>query len=308
MKRSVLITGAAGFLGRYVARHFFERGYRVVGVDSSPPENTPSERLAVYHQFRLPDSNLLPLLRDDPPELCIHCAGRASVGLSMTHPAGDYYGNAALTFEVLELLRNVSPRCRFVLLSSAAVYGNPVSLPVGEDQPTRPISPYGFHKHLAEHICREFHSVYGIPTASVRIFSAYGPGLRRQVVWDLCRKAIECEQLELQGTGEETRDFIHAKDVARGLDVVLHHAPMRGEAYNLAMGVQVSIANLAAVVLRALNLDRKVIFSGENAPGNPLRWHADITKLSALGFRPSVDLEQGIQSFAGWSREEILGV
>ena len=275
MSRTILITGVAGFLGRYAARHFSDRGYSVLGVDSSPPENAPLERLAAYHQFRLPDLNLLPLLRSSPPGFCIHCAGRASVGLSMTEPAGDFRSNAALTFEMLEALRLCSPKCRFLLLSSAAVYGNPDSLPVSEEHPIRPISPYGFHKHQAEQICREFHSVFGVPTASVRIFSAYGPGLRRQVVWDMCRKAFQEEKFELQGTGHETRDFIHALDVIHGLDAVLLKAPMQGEVYNLASGVEVSIEKLAALVLNALSIDRKAVFGGKNIPGNPLRWHAD---------------------------------
>src|SRR5438552_189686 len=81
----------------------------------------------------------------------------------------------------------------------------------------RRLSPYGYHKRQAELICEEFSRVYALPTAVARIFSAYGPGLRRQVVWDICEKALATGKLELRGTGAESRDFIHAADIARGL-------------------------------------------------------------------------------------------
>ena len=141
---TVLVTGAAGFLGRYIIRHFAAEGWSVVGIDNSPPENAPLANLAAYYQLKLPDPSLTQILQEHKPQVCIHCAGRASVGLSLSDPAADFYANTVLTFELLNALRLQAPECRFIFLSSAAVYGNPEFLPVSEAQHCAPLSPYGF--------------------------------------------------------------------------------------------------------------------------------------------------------------------
>jgi len=306
--KSLLITGVAGFLGRYVARYFFEQGWSIIGIDNSPPENAPLANLSNYYRLQLPESSLSSLLQKHSPQVCIHCAGRASVGLSITDPAADFHANTVLTFETLNALRLNAPQCRFIFLSSAAVYGNPESLPVRENQLPAPISPYGFHKWQCEQLCREFAKVYGLPTASVRIFSAYGPGLRRQVLWDICQKAIAQNSLTLQGTGQESRDFIHALDIARALMIVGNLAGMEGEVYNLASGREVAIADLANMLLDALECQIIPSFDGIVSAGNPLNWQADTSKLSALGFTASIPLEKGIKTFANWCRAELVGV
>ena len=306
--KTVLITGVAGFIGRYVARHFSAQGWSVVGIDNAPPENAPTANLKAYQRLQMPDVALNSFLQAHQPDVCIHCAGRASVGLSMTDPLADFYANTVLTFEILDALRLSAPSCRFIFLSSAAVYGNPASLPVSETQSTAPLSPYGFHKLQGEQLCLEFAKVHGLPTASVRIFSAYGPGLRRQVVWDICQKALTQNTVQLQGTGQESRDFIHALDIARALMIIANSASMQGEVYNLAVGREVTIAELACLVLAVLEYEGLPQFDGFVPVGNPSNWKADVSKLSTLGFSPAVSLEQGIKTFANWCRAELVGV
>lgn len=305
---TVLITGVAGFIGRYVSRYFAQQGWEVIGTDNAPPENAPLANLKTYTSLQLPDPELQTLVQQHLPQVVIHCAGRASVGLSVADPIADFYGNPALTLEVLNTLRLNAPDCRFIFLSSAAVYGNPSSLPVSEDQPPAPLSPYGFHKLQGEQLCQEFCRVYGLPTASVRIFSAYGPGLRRQVMWDICHKITTGEPIRLQGTGQESRDFVHALDIARALLIVAQAAPMQGEVYNLATGREVTIGELARLLLMALECDRPLSFDGMVPVGNPLNWQADLRKLQGLGFVPQVPLEQGVKIFANWCRAELVGV
>jgi UDP-glucose 4-epimerase len=308
MSKTILITGSAGFIGRYVARHFTEQGWSVIGTDNSPPENAPLANLTTYRRLQLPDPELGNLLKEYSPQVCIHCAGRASVGLSVTDPTADFYSNTLLTMEMLDALRLHAPQCRFIFLSSAAVYGNPQSLPISETQLTLPLSPYGFHKLQGEQLCLEFAKIYGVPTASVRIFSAYGPGIRRQVLWDICQKAIVQKSVTLQGTGQESRDFIHALDIARALLLIANDAPMTGEAYNLATGTETTIAQLASYLLAALEYPDPPNFDGIVPVGNPLNWQADISQLKSLGFSPTVSLERGTKTFANWCRAELVGV
>ena len=306
--KTVLITGVAGFIGRYVARHFSAQGWSVVGIDNAPPENAPTANLKAYQRLQMPDVALNSFVQAHQPDVCIHCAGRASVGLSMTDPLADFYANTVLTFEILDTLRLSAPSCRLIFLSSAAVYGNPESLPVSETQSTAPLSPYGFHKLQGEQLCLEFAKVHSLQTASVRIFSAYGPGLRRQVVWDICQKALTQNTVQLQGTGQESRDFIHALDIARALMIIANSASMQGEVYNLAVGREVTIAELACLVLAVLEYEGLPQFDGFVPVGNPSNWKADVSKLSTLGFSPAVSLEQGIKTFANWCRAELVGV
>ena len=308
MLKKLLLTGVAGFIGRYVAHYFSDQGWSVIGIDSSPLENAPLSNLAAYHRLQLPDPKLNNILQENPPQVCIHCAGRASVGLSVTDPVADFHANTVLTFELLNTLHLYAPDCRFIFLSSAAVYGNPESFPVRETQTVAPISPYGFHKLMCEQLCLEFTKIYGLSTASLRIFSAYGPGLRRQVLWDIWQKAITQSSLLLQGTGQESRDFIHALDIARALSVVVESAPMEGEIYNLGTGREVTIYELATMVLESLEQKCQMQFDGVVPTGNPLNWQADISKLKSIGFTPTVELERGVKTFVNWCRAELVGI
>jgi UDP-glucose 4-epimerase len=304
--KSVVVTGAKGFLGQYIASWFTSHGWNVVGVDRGPPQARLLQTMARFHSWNLPDPRWGTLLRELAPDLCIHCAGSASVPLSFADPARDYYGGPALVFELLDMVRRDSPRTGFVFLSSAAVYGNPCSLPVQEDHPTAAISPYGLHKWQSEQLCHEYATFFGLATASLRIFSAYGRGLRRQVVWDVCNKLLHASTPILQGTGNETRDFIHGQDVAQAAECVARRAPLHGESYNVASGLETSIAELSYNLTRMLEHEGKVCFSGTLPQGTPVRWRADINRLEALGFRQKVGLLEGLRDFVAWVREEQI--
>lgn len=302
---TVLITGVAGFLGRYVAREFARHGWRVAGVDDVPAENAQLSPGAIYRRMKLPHAGLAEMLRAEAPAACVHCAGRASVPLSMEDPAADFRDNTILTFELLDALRQHAPSCRFLLLSSAAVYGNPAQLPVTENQHVAPLSPYGFHKRQCELLCQEFSRIYGVPTLSVRIFSAYGPGLRRQVIWDICERILSTSSLQLRGTGRESRDFIHAADIARALHLLVEKAPAQGEIYNLATGREVTIAELAGLIGAMLDSRATPHFDGVSRPGDPLNWRAEIGRIRALGFEPTIPFEQGLRGVATWCAAEL---
>lgn len=301
----VLVTGAAGFLGRHIVREFAAAGDKVVGVDVVPQENTGLAPNVEYARLMLPTPAFSELLHRAKPDAVVHCAGRASVANSLSEPAADFQDGTVLTFEVLESLRIAAPNCRLLFLSSAAVYGNPAALPVTEDQVCAPLSPYGWHKRQSEMLCEEFARIYAVPTTVVRIFSAYGPGLRRQVIWDICRQALTESALHLRGTGSESRDFIHAADVARAVRLLTGTAPGNGEIFNLASGVETTIAALAAKILRQLGRDIPVHFDGAKTPGNPMNWCANISRVRALGFEPRFTLDKGLESIAAWCSAEI---
>lgn len=299
-----MITGVAGFIGRYVCDTFVAHGWHVIGVGSRPSGLPATHPNINYEAVKLPSSQIDSLLNQYQPDLCIHCAGSASVGNSVEAPDHDFHNNVVVTFELLNALRQHVPDCRFIFLSSAAVYGNPYTLPVKESFPIRPISPYGYHKYLSELQCQQFHQIYNLPTASVRIFSAYGTGLQRQVVYDLCRRAMSNSTLELYGTGEESRDFIHAKDIASGLLTIAENAQFIGEVYNLSSGVETTIRRLAEGILETIGEDKLIQCNGILSEGVPRNWQADISLVTSLGFEPTMSLENGLTDVVRWIQEQ----
>jgi len=305
--KKVLITGAAGFLGRYIASEFARANAAVLGIDLVAPEAALHGGGITYRQMSLPGAELDRTLADFAPEGFVHCAGRASVALSMEDPRADFTDSVGLTFHMLDSLRRNAPGCRFIFLSSAAVYGNPPSLPVAETHPIAPLSPYGYHKRQCELLVEEFACVFRMPTLALRIFSAYGRGLRRQVVWDICERALKTGRLSLRGTGKESRDFVHARDVAGAIVLLADRAPANGEVYNVAAGVESTIEEVAEALLRCLGLPIQAEFDGLRPVGDPANWRADISRIRDLGFAPTVSLQDGLEEVAQWSRSLIEG-
>jgi UDP-glucose 4-epimerase len=284
-----LVTGAGGFLGQHVASGLSAAGWEVVAA-GRPEVEVPSPAFDA-------------LLGSRPPELVVHCAGPASVPASVDDPATDFRGSVGVLFELLDRLRDRDTA--FVLVSSAAVYGEPASLPVTEDAPLRPISPYGFHRVLCEELVREFHELWGLRCCALRVFSAYGDGLRRQIMWDICRKALLEGEVSLHGTGDESRDFVHADDVAGAVVAAAGSAPLAAEAYNVGTERETRLSELAPMLLEALGSDAPVAFSGQSRAGDPRHWRADTSRIAALGFAPRVGLEEGVRRYAAWARRAL---
>jgi nucleoside-diphosphate-sugar epimerase len=222
--------------------------------------------------------------------------GTASVSNSIDAPAEDLVANAADLVTFLEAMRRGKCQSALVYVSSAAVYGEPSRLPVTTDSSTAPISPYGVSKLAGDLYTRLYGRLHNLRTAVVRPFSVYGPGLRRQVVWDILVKLHQKEQPLLHGTGAETRDFVFVEDLSRALIAV-------GEAgdglYNVCSGKETPIAELAER-LAELSGIKPLRFSGVGRPGDPERWVGDYSSLARIGWHPQVTLEEGLQQTVSW--------
>jgi len=299
--RTALVTGARGFLGTRVAGSLVVNGYRVIGLDRvSGGASSGVECRAVS----LPDDSLGDILASERPDVVVHAAGPASVGFSVKEPLSDFEGSVRVQAHLLDSVRRCAPDARVIALSSAAVYGNPTQLPVSEDAALAPISPYGYHKVMCEGLLKEYHAVYGLKTCALRIFSAYGAGLRRQLLWDVCEKAATDPVVRLFGTGEETRDFVHVDDIASAVVAVAGNASFDGEAYNVASGRETSVREVAELIVGQVAPSKPIEFSGEVREGDPLRWEADISRIEDLGFRPAIDVHEGLKAYAEWYRSE----
>jgi len=305
--KSILILGSNGFIGAHLVSWFRDQDVFVIGIDQAEASNG-SLNLQPPHEFvrlQLPDTQFTEILQRYQPDAVVNAAGPASVSNSLTDPGMDFRGSVEVCFHVLEALRQELPDSIFLQLSSAALYGNPIELPIQENAPSQPISPYGYHKFICETLVEEYAKIYKLQTCVARIFSAFGPGLRKQVLWDIYQKYQAKDKITLFGTGEETRDFIYVGDIVQGINLVLEKGDHQGNIYNLANGTEVSIRVIARFFLDKLNLhDTEVFFSGINKTGDPQKWRADIRKIQELGYTPKYDLERGLEEYAKWIKED----
>lgn len=285
MQKTVVLTGAGGFLAGHFAGSFAAGGWRTVGVGRSDPHGQ-ARRFDAFHLNDLSDpERMISMFDRDNPDVVVHLAAPSSVPLSVQHPLADFRGHAAPTANLLEAIRLSGRRPRIVIVSSAAVYGNPQQLPVPETAPLRPISPYGFHKLHQELLADEYATVHGLHCVKVRIFSTYGENLRRLAVWEITRRALSGD-VSVYGSGDETRDYLYAGDAAEAVVRIAERAEFGREAINIGSGQSVSIRELVAEIFRLAGVLSPPRFTGEQLPGAPMRWQAGITRLRALGWTP----------------------
>jgi UDP-glucose 4-epimerase len=271
--KTVVVTGANGFVGSAISRQAMREGWTVVGVVRRAPA-AGGARVCDYSV-----EALRALLVEVDPALVVHAAGAASVAASVENPDADFHASVALTQRVLEGVRRSGRRPLLVYASSAAVYGNPASLPVGEDAPLRPISPYGFHKMMCERLIEEYAAWYGQPGLSLRAFSLLGEAQRRLLIWDVFQKA-RAGDVTLAGTGEESRDYLYIDDYARLMLAAARRHPGGFEVLNGASGRSVTVREVAQRILELTRSTGALAFNGQVRPGDPKEWRADVSRLA----------------------------
>ncbi|MFT3764845.1 MAG: NAD-dependent epimerase/dehydratase family protein [Minicystis sp.] len=302
----LLVTGALGFIGGSVARHARGLGHEVVGTALAGDLGRAAD--AGFSIVAAEDEGgLAAILAEMKPDAILHAAGRASVAASLSAPRDDFDGSVLTWQALLEAVRRSGQRPVVILPSSAAVYGNPAHLPVAEDAPARPISPYGFHKRICEVLADEYAACFGLDVVVARLFSVFGPAQRRLLVWELfAQLAGPAEVAWIQGTGQETRDFLHVDDVAEAL-LRLAASPRpegaRGaEVINVASGEERSVLDLAGALRDRVAPGKRIACRGEPRPGDPQRWCAEVGRLLArvAPFRPRPFDEALAACVAAW--------
>lgn len=297
------MTGAGGFIGSHVVTALTRAGWRVGATGHA---GRPCDDATVRCWGELGGETLAAVAKQlGPIAAIVHCAGGSSVGPSWQDPAKDFERTVVSTLHVLDFMRAHAPDARLILLSSAAVYGAANAEPLHEDLPKRPISPYGAHKAIAEDLVASWSEHFGLSATTLRLFSVYGAGLRKQLLWELSRRALAGENpLTLFGTGEERRDFIAIDDAAalivRAADPALQPPPVM----NGGSGRAESVRDLAQGLLDALGCSAALGFSGEVKAGDPVSMVADARRAQAFGFTPTVSLKQGLAAYAAWARRE----
>lgn len=296
----VLVTGAAGFIGGHLYKYLRDSGFDVVGVDSL---TRPSKYILSlltekgYGVVRLDVKDILGRTADFRGVSCvIHLASYIDVAESLEYPYMYFQNNVGGTASVLEFCRKVAVD-KFIFISSAAVYGEPKYLPIDEQHPLEPISPYGYSKLLGEELVKMYCRVYGLDAVILRLFNVYGLGQSDEYAGVISRFISRVRNglpPIIFGDGGQTRDFIHVVDVCRVVEKVISSG-IDYDIFNVASGTRVSINELANMIIKLSGLDLEPIYI-EPRPGDIKHSYADITKIkNSLGFKPRISLYDGIK-------------
>jgi nucleoside-diphosphate-sugar epimerase len=296
-----IVTGAAGFVGSHLCESLLMRGDEVVGVDSFTDfydrrhKEANAAILCTWDRFVLRRSDLLidplePIF--DGADVVFHLAGQPGVRPSWGQEFATYVDrNVGLTQRLLEAVRHVSLRL-FVYASSSSVYGDAEAYPTTESICPRPVSPYGVTKLAAEHLCELYRTAFAVPTASLRLFTVYGPRQRPDVAFSrLVSSVLSGYPFTLYGDGEQTRDFTFVDDV---VDAMLRvaNAEWTGVA-NVGGGVRTSMKEVVRVIEGLAGPIRIVHAPAQR--GDVRHTAADTTLArESFGYEPRVSLADGL--------------
>lgn len=292
--QTVLVTGGAGFIGSHIADALVEENEVRVLDDFSTgnPANVPDGATLVEGDVR--DSDALGVAMDGA-DLVFHEAALVSVPDSVERPAESHDRNATATVELLEAARRED--ARVVLASSAAIYGQPESVPITEDHPKEPSSPYGLDKLALDQYARLYHDRYGLETVALRYFNVYGPrqsnGPYSGAITTFLEQARAGRPLTVEGDGEQTRDFVHVSDVV-GANLAAARTDDVGTAVNVGTGESVTIRELAETIRDVTDADVDIVHT-DPRPGDIRRSCPDCSRArEVLRYEPSVSLQEGI--------------
>ncbi|MFD2174184.1 NAD-dependent epimerase/dehydratase family protein [Rhodobacter lacus] len=301
--RAALITGAGGFIGGHLSRYLSARGCEVRGIGHSAMSREECAALGIskWYSGGIGPSALKETCAG--AEIIYHCAGSGSVPLSLQEPMTDFRSNVVATADVLEFSREAGG-IPVVYLSTAGVYGKADKMPICIDDPFRPVSPYGMNKLTGEALMRQYGTFFNVPGTILRLFSVYGEGLRKQLLWDASQKLHRGDQTFF-GTGNETRDWIHVSDAVTLITRIGACASPQMPVFHGANGEAVRIRTVLERLAACYDVPTPIQFNGQGRPGDPSDYHADVTASLALGWQPEVALDDGIACFADWFRRDM---
>jgi UDP-glucose 4-epimerase len=301
-----LVTGAAGFIGSHLVEALIGAGHRPLAVDTPRAwarSSNLSHRAGSFDQLalELTEGEIGVCLRAQRPATIFHLSGFASVPASVREPLHDYDRNTRATLHLLEAVRAESPGSRIVFTSSAAVYGEGQGVAFCEDDPVRPMAPYAVSKLAAEGYLALYARLFGLRTATVRLFPNYGPRLRAHVVYDLMVKIRDNpREVTIEGDGRQVRDFVYVSDTIDALMIVVAAAPMEGEIYNVGTGQPVTVTQIAELLAERMGASPRFAYTTAMAPGVSTSWIADIARLRRLGYFPRVGIAKGLARTVDW--------
>ena len=319
----VVLTGGAGFIGSHLTVRLLGEGIDVVIVDNLDPyygvrlkrKNLQAVEAAAKADdaggYSYVDGDITDLgtcervLAKHHPQVVFHEAAQAGVRASVDDPFKPNRVNVLGTMNMLVAARDAGVE-RFINASSSSVYGKVAYLPFDEHHPTHPVSPYGVTKLAAEHYCRVFTEIYGMPTISLRYFTVYGPRMRPDLAVPRFSKRLMAGQPPVVfGDGEQTRDMTFIDDIVdANLRLLDPTVELKGQALNVGSSRRISVNQLLDVLRDLTGSDIEAVYQ-ETAVGDARdTWAAIDAARDLIGYSPSTSLEQGVSRFFEWFRSD----
>ena len=310
----VLVTGGAGFIGSHLTEKLLEMGANVTVFDNFDKYYRGKEanlvKASTFPGFNLVEGDILDtdLLNSAMKgiDVVIHEAGQAGVGISVEDPRNTNAVNVVGTLNVLWLAKSHRVK-RVVNVSSSSIFGKPQYLPIDENHPTNPASPYGVSKLAAEQYAKVFNKIYGLDVVSLRYFSVYGPrGRPDQVIRKFMQNLAEGKPPVINGDGSQTRDFTHVTDVVSGTIGAAQTEGIGGEAFNIGFGGRTSILSVAEKLLALMSITGMIaLVHAPESKGDFPDTQADNRKAKKLlGWEPKIRLDIGLKGYVEWFLSE----
>ena len=320
---SILVTGAAGFIGMHACARLLARGEQVLGLDNLNDYYDPSLKLArlaelgAFPAFDFLEMDvadhvaMAALFRARGVRRCIHLAAQAGVRYSIDNPFAYERSNLAGHLSVLEACRATPAFEHLIYASSSSVYGERAIGAGGfneDDTIEAPVSLYAATKRACELMSGVYANLYGIAQTGLRFFTVYGPwGRPDMACFKFAEAMLNNRTIELYGAGAMARDFTYIDDIIDGLMGVFDLPARRGEhrIFNIGNSSPKPLRALVAALESALGVEAKTVLKPMQ-PGDVSATFADITRLNALtGYRPRIDLEEGIDRFVDWRKSTM---
>ena len=311
----IVITGGAGFIGSHIADACAKAGHEVTVVDNLDPyysvdikkknlELVLKNKNAKYIRGDITKLKFLKRIIRKGTDYVFHEAAQAGVRISVENPFKPNEVNVLGTLNVLTACKDAGVK-RLINASSSSVYGKVAYMPFDEKHPTQPVSPYGVTKLAAEHYCRVFYEVYGLPTVSLRYFTVYGPRMRPDLAINIFTgKMLKNEPITIYGDGKQTRDFTYIDDVVRMNLELLATDKANGLVMNVGSGNRISVNDLAEN-LKKITKSRSEINYSETQKGDAHDTLADVTLAGKiLKYKPETDIYSGLKKYVEWYKQQ----
>lgn len=290
--KKAVVTGGAGFIGSHLGDLLVEKGYEVHVIDDmSAGKKERLNKAVILHVKDIRNlEEIKPIFTD--ADYVFHLAALPRVQFSIEHPVETNDVNVGGTLNVFLAAKEAGVK-KVVYSASSSAYGDQLVMPLKEDMKAAPKSPYGLQKYIGELYAKVFNEVYGLPTVCLRYFNVYGPrfdaeGAYALVIGKFLKQKKEGVAMTITGTGEQTRDFTHVRDVVRANLLAAESDVSGGEVINIGAGKNQSINTIAELIGGAT----------EHIPARlePKDTLADNSKAKKLlGWVPEVSIEQGIK-------------
>lgn len=300
----VLVTGGAGFIGSHIVDGLLAQGHTVTVVDNLATGNRANLNPAAhFYELDVRTPEFAQLIADERPEVINHHAAQTMVRVSTEQPAFDSQVNVQGMINLLSAAVKAGVRKVIFASSGGTVYGTTTNLPIREDQPFSPESPYGISKAAGEYYLRYYAANYGLRYTALRYANVFGTRdttSSEHVITVFTRRLLDGEMPVIHWDGEQAKDYVHVEDVVRANLLALNAGD--NEAYNIGSGKPISVNTIFTLLSEIIGVKVKPTY-GPRRVGDVRLFYFDCSKASReLGWTPDMPFESGLQQAVSWYR------